>query len=222
MLRLAIAALCLALCVALAWSQDREAPERDQQPSAGGPGTPNGPGTPTGPQGPGSTSPLLPAPHPEGSGHAPNDGHTPTAAPGEPGGLNGGGGGYEGGKEGARRGKDDQPSRDQPNIGDAPAGPVSEDDAKANIAQVVENFVANHSVDGAWRIVDKKTKKPRLLKLASVSEKQTVKKDESVYTVPVLFKDLAANQTVKNTFTVDFTPPEWKVVGARLLSPPSR
>jgi hypothetical protein len=211
-IRLFLAALCLALCAALAWSQDYDAPERDQQPSSGAPGSPTGPGIPAGPQGPqgpGSTEPLLPAQHPQGSGHAPRPA-VPTAAPGEPGGLNGGGGGYEGGKEGARHGKDDLPR-----AGDA--GPVTDDDARESIGQVVETFLAQRSVNGAWRIVDKRTKKPRLLKLLAVHEKKMSKKDDAVYSVPVSFKDLASGQTVKTLFTVDFTPPEWKVVGAHLL-----
>src|SRR4051812_5928125 len=61
------------------------------------------------------------------------------------------------------------PPRDQEHQEEGPE--VSQADARANAATLIQSFMAKHSEDGAFPLRDKTTKKLRRLKLVKVDEK---------------------------------------------------
>lgn len=101
---------------------------------------------------------------------------------------------------------------------DAPR-PMTIDDARANVGTLITSFMSQRSPQGFMPLKDKSTKKTRHLKLIAVQEKKVKAAGGKKYNAPATLKDVSTGQTLDAVFTVDFTGPEWKVAGMRLMPP---
>jgi hypothetical protein len=98
---------------------------------------------------------------------------------------------------------------------------VSQADARANAATLIQSFLAKHSEGGAFPLRDKTTKKLRRLKLMKVDEKGVEPAGVARFTAPAWLKDEESGETLEASFLLDFASPDWKVVGLRLKPPPA-
>lgn len=92
-------------------------------------------------------------------------------------------------------------------------------DAKVSIASIVQSFISAHSTDGAWALRDKATGQVRQLSLKSVDENTTQQAGQQRFKVAAKLKDLDSGEILPAEFVADFSTPEWKIVGMRLVEP---
>jgi hypothetical protein len=91
-------------------------------------------------------------------------------------------------------------------------------DARDNIASLIQSFMARRMIDGAWPLRDKKTGLTRRLTLAGVEEKKTSPATgDRRFKAPATLKDAESGELLPAEFVADFTGPDWKIVGMRLL-----
>jgi len=103
--------------------------------------------------------------------------------------------------------------------GDARSTRMTAADARVNIASIVQAFVAAHSRDGAWALRDKSDGRVRRLSLQKVDENTTQSAGGQRFKVAASLRDLDSEETLRSQFFVDFSGPEWRVVGLRLFEP---
>jgi len=96
---------------------------------------------------------------------------------------------------------------------------ITLDDARSNVTTLIQSFIAQRSADGAWPLVDKRTKKVRRLRLVKVDEKKVRSAGNQIYAAPATLKDIDSTEQLQAVFKVDFSGSEWKVVGMRLSEP---
>lgn len=99
---------------------------------------------------------------------------------------------------------------------------VTLDDARSSVGTLIQSFIAQRSADGAWPLLDKRTKKLRRLRLVKVDEKKVRAAGKQIYAAPATLKDLDSTEQLQAVFKVDFSGSEWKVVGMRLSQPAKR
>jgi hypothetical protein len=121
--------------------------------------------------------------------------------------------------DGGQAARQDEGQQGDAEPAEDPNKPMTLDDARSNVGTLITSFVTQRSAQGFMPLRDKRTKKVRKLKLVSVEEKKVKAAGGKRYAAPAKLKDLASGQTLDAVFTVDFTGPEWKVVGMRLLPP---
>jgi hypothetical protein len=98
------------------------------------------------------------------------------------------------------------------------------DDARMNFATIVESFIIERSKNGCWPLKQKTTGKLLKLKFESILPKSVHELKEGRFMGRAVLRELATDSTVRADFTVDFSGPQWKVEGMRLVSitPPAR
>lgn len=99
---------------------------------------------------------------------------------------------------------------------EAPAAPLSLDDARVNAVTVVQAFVARKSPKGYWPFREKGSKALYKLTLSSIDEKKIKELTGGRYGVPASLDDAEKKARLKMEFVVDLSGAEWKVVGMRL------
>jgi|GEM_PF-5096097 len=96
--------------------------------------------------------------------------------------------------------------------------PMTLDDARTNFSTIVESFVVEHSPDGYWPLRQKTTGKVLKLKFESILPKSVRDIKDGRFMGRAVLRGVAEDLTVKADFTVDFSGPQWKVEGMRLVS----
>lgn len=100
---------------------------------------------------------------------------------------------------------------------EAPAGPMSLEDARINFQTVVESYLAERSRASAWLLKQKGSPKPLRLKLLSIDGGSIKPAGPNRYSGSAAFKELSKGRRVRVLFTVDFSSEQWKVAGTPRL-----